>query len=156
MNRLSGGYGYPSDATRPEAIQWNLDLLRCHHEFARPYLGYGEMLRPPVVTGDLPTITAKGGEGPFSVPAVEGTAWRAPDGSVGIFFFNYEDKPHQFTWTKDVAEIAGFDASKRLQITQWTVQQGATPWKQVNGGVVGDTMEIAPRGLVALKLEVIQ
>ena len=154
MNSVSGTWGYHKGGALPEAAQWQHDLLRCHHEFARPYLGYGHMLRPPVVTGDLPTITKKGGDGPFTVLAVEGTAWRAHDGSVGIFFFNYEDQAHQFTWKKDVAEIAGFDASTKLQMTQWTVNEGATLLKQTSGPIVGDTMDIAPRGLIALKLEV--
>lgn len=84
---------------------------------------------------------------------MEGTAWRAPDGSVGIFFFNYDDEPHPFTWKTDVAEITGLDASKRLQITQWTAERGAKPLKTINGGMIGDTTDIAPRGLIALKLE---
>jgi hypothetical protein len=156
MNHLPGGYGHAETDTRPETVQWLRNLLRCHHEFARPYLGYGEMLRPPTVSGDLPTLTMQGGDGPFSARAVEGTAWRAPDGSVGIFFFNYEDQPHQFTWKTDVAELAGFDASKQLQMTQWTAERGATPLKQTNGGIVGDTVDIQPRGLIALKLEVVE
>ena len=157
MNHLSGSFGYASTDVRPQAIQWYRDLLRCHHEFARPYLGYGEMLRPPTVTGvagDLPALTMKGIDGPFSAPAVEGTAWRAPDGSIGIFFFNYEDQPHRFAWKTDLSEIAGFDAAKRLQTTQWTAKQGAAPLEQIAGGTVGDTVDIAARGLIALKLEV--
>ncbi len=156
MNSVSGTWGYHKGGALPEAAQWQHDLLRCHHEFARPYLGYGQMLRPPVVTGDLPTITKKGGDGPFTVLAVEGTAWRAHDGSVGIFFFNYEDQPHQFTWKKDVAEIAGFDEATKLQLTQWTVEHGATPVEQINGGIIGGTTDVAPRGIVALKLEVVK
>ena len=156
MNSLSGAWGYHKGGALPESAQWQHDLLRCHHEFARPYLGYGQMLRPPVVTGDLPTIKKKGGDGPFTVLAVEGTAWRAHDGSVGIFFFNYEDQPHQFTWKKDVVEIAGFDEATKLQLTQWTVEHGATPVEQINGGIIGGTTDIAPRGIVALKLEVVK
>lgn len=154
---LSGSWGYHQGATVPESARWQHDLIRCHHEFAKPYLGYGEMLRPPAVTGDLPTVTAKGTDGPFTTQAVEGTAWRAHDGSVGIFFFNFEGEPQKFNWTKDVAEIAGFDTSTRLQMTQWTVEQGAAPVKQFQGGVIsGANVDIAPRGLIALKLEVIR
>ena len=102
-------------------------------------------------------ITAKGNDGPFAIPAVDGTAWRAHDGSVGIFFFNFHDQPQQFNWTKDVQEIAGFDASTELQMTQWTVDKGATALKQVPGGVVsGEKVDIAARGFIALKLELIK
>ena len=153
MNQVPGGvFALPDKQL--EVAEWYCNLLRCSHEFARPYLGYGEMLRPPTVSGDLPALTDKGPDGPCTARAVEGTAWRAPDGSVGIFFFNYEKEPHSFTWETDLSEIAGLDASKRLQITQWTADQGQTPLKQTDGGIIGDTTEIGPLGLIALKLEV--
>ena len=63
--------------------------------------------------------------------------------------------PHGFTWDTDLAEIPGFDAGKRVQITRWTIDEGQKPVSQTKGGVVGDTMEIPPLGLIALKLEVI-
>jgi len=151
ISQLPGSLGFPD--SRPETIKWYRDLLLCTHEFARPYLGYGEMLRPPEVSGDIPILTMKSADGPFKAPGVEGTAWRAPDGSVGIFFINYEDQPRQFTWKTDLAEIAGLDASKRLQITEWTADNGAKPLKQTAGGIVGDAVEIPPHGMIALKLE---
>ena len=153
VNQLPGGVAFPD--TKAEETDWYRKLLRCHHEFARPYLGYGEMLRPPAVSGDLPTLTMKGSDaGSFTARAVEGTAWRAADGSVGIFFFNYEKEAHRFTWETDLAEIAGFDAATRLQMTQWTATEGEKPMARIDGGVVGDTMEIPPLGLIALKLNV--
>ena len=157
MNGVSRAWRYHADGALPASAQWQHDLIRCHHEFARPYLGYGEMLRPPVVIGNLPELTEQGIDGPFTARAVEGMAWRAADGSVGIFFFNYQDQPHQFSWTKDVAEIAGFDAATKLQMTQWTRAQGTAPLKQVRGGVVRDeNVDIAPRSMIALKLEMIR
>ena len=151
MNQLPGLLGFPD--ARPETVEWYRDLMRCSSEFARPYLGYGEMLRPPTLTGDLPVLTMTSVDRPFSASAVEGTAWRAPDGSVGIFFVNYEDNPHRFAWKTDLAEIAGFDAAARLQITRWTADQGARPLKQTNGGIVGDTVQMPAHGMIALKLE---
>ena len=157
ISQLPGSLGFPDSTEVPgsqvDTLEWYRDLMRCSHEFARPYLGYGEMLRPPEVSGDIPILTMESSDGPFKVSAVEGTAWRAPDGSVGIFFINYEDQPRQFTWKTDLAEIAGLDASKRLQITQWTVDNGARPLKQTEGGIVGETVEIPPHGMIALKLE---
>ena len=153
MNQLSGSVGYATERTKASA--WYGTLLSCHHDFARPYLGYGEMLRPPAISGEVPTLTDKSPYGPFTARAVEGTAWLAPDGSVGIFFLNYQEAGHTFTWETDLGEIAGLDATKRLEVTQWTEGEGETPMGQMDGGVVGDTVEIPPLGLVALKLEVV-
>ncbi len=153
MNQLSGGIAYPGG--NPEGLKWYGNLMRCTHDFARPYLGYGEMLRMPVVSGDLPENTAPGIDGPFTYKAVEGTAWKALDGSVALFFFNYDTQPHNFTWKANLAE-AGLGAPKKLKITKWTVEKGKQPAGQVKGGVVSETVEIQPRGLIAVKLEVVR
>ena len=134
------------------------NLLRCHSQFARPYLGYGEMLRPPKIVGDLPLLagTACGQYQPaFPVKAVEGSAWRAPDGTVGVFFLNYDKaQEHTFTWTQDLNEIAGIGKDQRLRVTRWrpTGEQVVDTWA---GGVLTRTMKIEPWGMVALKLEVV-
>jgi hypothetical protein len=132
-------------------------LLRCHTQFASPYLGYGEMLRPPKIESELPILpgTPCGQYEPaFPVKAVEGSAWRAPDGTVGIFFLNYDkENEHEFTWTQDLNEITQIGADKKLNVTRWIPQgeQAAGQWK---GGVLRRTMKIEPWGLMALKLEV--
>ena len=133
------------------------DLLRCHWEFARPYLGYGEMLRPPKIEGDFPTVTGQvpGGE-IFTLKAVEGSAWRAPDGTVGIFFLNYDTKGHEFTWTTDLNEFAGLDGLKKLKVTRWSAEKGEEAMDIWAGGLVGKTMTIEPWGLIALKLAEVQ
>ncbi len=151
MNQLSGAIGYPQ--SDPNYLKWYGNLIRCTHDFARPYLGYGEMLRMPVLTGDLPETTSPGIDQPFTSRAVEGTAWKAIDGSVGLFFFNYDSQPHKFTWKVDLTE-AGLGASKKLRGTRWTVEKGKMPGGLMKGGVVTQTAEIQPLGLIALKLEV--
>ncbi|MFH0965436.1 MAG: DUF6259 domain-containing protein [Planctomycetota bacterium] len=130
-------------------------LVRCSWEFAYPYLGYGEMLRPPKVEGDFPILTANGPYGEFPVPAVEGAAWRAPDGSVGIFLLNYDmDNAHEVTWREDLGEIAGIGADARLTVTCWDPEQGIVAVGEWSGGVLEKTTELPPLGIVALKLEV--
>jgi len=128
-------------------------LLNCRWQFATPYLGYGEMLRLPRVEGDLPEITVVGGRGPFTVRAVEGSAWKAPDGTIGLFFLNYDDKPHEFTWSINLAET-GIDRSRTLAVSRWTQEKGLTPLKELKGGAVKETMSLDPWGLAALKMEV--
>ncbi len=121
-------------------------LLRCHWEFARPYLAYGRMLRPPKVEGDLPVLHEH-------IRAVEGTAWLAPDSSVGVFLLNYDDKPHEFQWTADLNEIAGLDASQTLRMSTWSQDTGVSDAGQTQGGVTTHQATIEPWGLIALKFE---
>ncbi|MFH0963690.1 MAG: DUF6259 domain-containing protein [Planctomycetota bacterium] len=129
-------------------------LLQCRWAFGTPYLGYGEMLRPPKVEGELPTITEQGTYGPFTVQAVEGSAWKAPDGSVGIFFLNYDEKEsHEFTWLADLAEGAGMDGTRKVKILEWKEGDGLTTVKETRGGVLRETMKIEPLGIMALKVE---
>ena len=132
------------------------DLLKCRWEFGTPYLGYGEMLRPPKIDGGLPTVSGKTGYGSFTVQVVEGSAWKAPDGTVGIFFLNYdEENAHDFNWSVDLAET-GIDKSKKLRMSRWTQASGLSPVKEVKGGKLEEKMRIEPLGTIALKLEVIE
>jgi len=135
------------------------NLLQCHVAFAHPYLGYGEMLRPPKIEGDLPILpgTACGQYEPaFPVKAIEGSAWRAADGTVALFFLNYDKTEHEFTWTTDLSEFAGLDTSKKLKVTRWSGEKGEEPIGIWQGGVVKKTMTMGPWGMIALKLEVTQ
>jgi hypothetical protein len=135
-------------------------LVRCSRQFALPYLGYGRMLRPPRITGDISVTKTEAGYGPITFPSVDGSAWLAPDGSIGIFFVNYDgDKSFEFTWSKDLNEIAGIDSNKKLKVTRWTEKDGEQPmatWSGESGGQLKQTMTIEPWGMIALKLEVIQ
>ena len=138
----------------PSMGQYYRNLLKCRWEFGAPYLGYGEMLRPPKVAGVIPTITKKDSHGSFTVPLVEGSAWKAPDGTVGIFFLNYDRKnPHDFTWTVDLAET-DIDKSKKVRISRWAQGSGLSLLKNVEGGKLTEKMRIEPSGIIALKLEV--
>ncbi len=60
----------------------------------RDYLARGEMARPPVLKGDIPTVTADwqwGGKRMVTTPAVLPGAWRAEDGRVALIFVNVSD-----------------------------------------------------------------
>lgn len=148
-------YGKPPYESYAFLGEYYKRLLKCRWEFANPYLGWGEMLRPPRVSGDLPRITEQDGYGPFTVAAVEGSAWKAPDGSVGLFFLSYDEKKtHTFTWTTDLAE-AGITASKKVRVSRWTPDGGLKPLAEIAGGTATLSMEAQPLDIVALKLEVI-
>ena len=149
-------FAEPTNDIYRQVGPWYRNLIRCSYEFAYPYLGYGEMLRPPKIEGDFPTITASGDYGSFEVPAVQGSAWLAPDGTVGIFILNYDrKKSFDISWTEDLAEIAAIPADERVRATRWT-PGGEKVLGEWDGGVLTRAAKMKPLEIIALKLEVVE
>ncbi len=69
-------------------------MLDCR-EVGRKFLTFGQMLRPPILLSELPTVyTDKfwGGRfGRITVPAVLASLWKSPDGKVGLVVCNCSD-----------------------------------------------------------------
>lgn len=69
---------------------------------ATRYLALGEMLRPPVIESEAPSVKTRwelwGGKHEIEFPAVMGSAWRADDGSVGLLLTNLTDKKVKLRW----------------------------------------------------------
>jgi hypothetical protein len=127
-------------------------LLDCHRTFAQPYLALGRMLRMPRLTGE--PFARRAGTPDDTRPAVEGSAWQAPDGTVGIFFLNYSDLAQPFTWTFDLAEHAGITAAETVRLLSWSEDAGLTRVADLPGGVLSRNEKIEARGIMALKVEV--
>lgn len=88
---------------RAEEIAFFLQIARLRQQ-ALEYLRDGVMLRPPAIdapTREIPMsrLSIYAGQGgavqEFTqrVPTVLASAWRAPDGSVGLVLINIDDKP---------------------------------------------------------------
>ena len=145
--------GRPPHQSRGHLGRYYRKLLKCRWAFGTPYLGYGQMLRPPHIEGDVRTMEKPGVYGPYQLRSVEGSAWKAPDGSVGLFFVNYEDEPREFTWTVDLGADAGMDASSKVAVSRWSEKDGIVPLKEGAGGRVSESMTIEGLGMIALKME---
>ena len=91
----------------------------------------------------------------LKLPAIEGTAWRSPDGRVGVFFVNYDDQPHEFSWELDLSENTGWNEVTTVRMSQWRLE-GQRPIGNVKGGVLRRNEKIEGWGLLALELEVIK
>ena len=144
--------GVPEDQKWLPHAQYYIKLLHCHYYFGRPYLAYGEMLRPPRIEGDLPPIVDDTECSPYD--PVEGSIWKAPDGSVGVFLLNYDTvRAHEFSWTVDLREGAGWDSKTKVVLSKWTKKEGLVRLAEVAGGKLSRNETIEPWGLIALKLE---
>ena len=161
----NGWYNQETTAVRalkgdPKLKKWlpharnYLKLLYCSYHFARPYLTYGRMLRPPRIEGELPTVHIESPRGSWRVSALDASAWQAPDDSVGVFILNYDQKQaHEFSWIVDLKEDAGWSADTRVILSKWTREEGITRLGEVAGGMLRRQERIEPWGLIALKLE---
>ncbi|MEK7281175.1 MAG: DUF6259 domain-containing protein, partial [Chloroflexota bacterium] len=154
-HNIEGAYAM-SERQGSSAEMWRKDgeyyrrLLRCHRGFGLPYLAYGRMLRMPRITSDLPIITCptQGGYPSYTVPAVEGTAWQAPDKTIGIFFLNYSEEPQEFTWTFNMSEATGWGAGDRLRLSQWTEEGKLQIVAETNGGNLTRSAKMEGRGIM--------
>ena len=106
----TGGHYFPEPAElNPTTIAFYKKIIRAAARECWPYLMFGEMLRPPEI--EVPTITASycrmflDEKSHYMDPrqrhevrdrAVQHSAWRGRDGSVGYFFVNVSEDPVDF------------------------------------------------------------
>ena len=65
---------------------------------AKKFVLFGEMLRPPLLKGDNPTLKIGGVE----TPAVLCSCWKAPDNTIGLVFTNIDTSPHEIVCQIDI------------------------------------------------------
>jgi hypothetical protein len=97
-------------------------LARMRYALA-PYLGRGEMARPPVIEGKVPDITASwtgfSGAHPVTDSALQRSAWKSSDGRLAVVLVNALDRPLQATLKIDGTRY-GFAAGSTLSVTPRT------------------------------------
>ena len=123
-------------------------VVQARQGYARSYLMYGSMLRPPEI--NVPKFRISGAAAipysgdlypAFDAPSILSSAWSAPDGSVGYIFTNIAHEP------------VGF----RLQILPDDV--GLTPGATVllrrtlNGEAIAPTSRVRPPVEISVSLE---
>ena len=65
-------------------------------------------------------------------------------------------KTYHVKWTVDLNEIVEIGPERELEVTQWTADGGEGPVGEWAGGVVSQSEELAPLGVVGLKIEVVE
>jgi len=76
---------------------------------ARDFLVFGRMMRPAAVTG-IPTMRWQHGGRDHQIPAVFHSAWRAPDGRLGLVLAN---------WTTEAQQMRARDARLSVPVRQY-------------------------------------
>ncbi|WP_169853022.1 DUF6259 domain-containing protein [Anaerohalosphaera lusitana] len=72
------------------------------------FVGRGQMLRPPEITGDIPLLTADWSwlnqDWPITASAIQRGAWSNEQGDAAFIFANASDREIDFLWHCDLAE----------------------------------------------------
>jgi len=104
-----GWAGQHNTKDNPENAAFEREVARARYA-GSAYLAMGEMLRPPVLTGKFDRIKTVwrnfAMEIPIDWPAVQGSLWRAPDGSIGLALVNMAANPQEVTFRLSRKELA--------------------------------------------------
>lgn len=149
------GTGFMPEDSPPELRNKRLfkSYLLCYDRFARPFLTYGQMMRPPRLTGDVPRLLSNTGK-TLDIPSVEAMAWRTYDTKrLGVFIANYTDAQQHVTWETDLAEQLNWNPSDQVEIRQWDRQSlELKKLDKIFGGPLRRTDTLDPYELLVLEL----
>jgi len=128
-------------------------FLLCYDQFARPFLTYGQMMRPPRLEGAIPKLLSRTGK-TLDIPSVETTAWRTLDGRrLAVFIANYSGEARTVTWQTDLAEELGWQASEEIDVRRWDYEALETvPLGKIRGGLLRRSDKLGPYELLVLEL----
>lgn len=133
----------PPIEKRPHSAAYLRELCRSYDLVGKPYLLYGQWLRPPKL--DVPTgnmrlkrrITVD-----VPTPVVRRSLWRAPDGSLGFVVTNWDAQPHKVDVTLKLADY-GLKGPQSWQ-QRWPVTNGAA---EPVGDSVRCVVQLPPRSV---------
>ena|GEM_PF-2409316 len=103
-----GWAGQHDPAKMPEICAFEREVARARYA-ASDYMALGEMLRFPKLTGDFSRIKFTwhnfGTKIPTDWPAVQGSLWKAPNGSVGLALVNMHTQPQTVTFNLNRGDL---------------------------------------------------
>jgi hypothetical protein len=149
------GVGFMPEDSPPELKAKGLyrSYLLCYDRFARPFLTYGQMMRPPRLDGELGKLVSRTGK-KLDIPSVEAMAWRTFDRKrLGVFIANHSDARRRVTWDMDLSEELGWQVSDKIEIRRWDHEAlELETLGSASGGPWRRTDELEPYELLVLEL----
>lgn len=149
------GVGFMPEDSPPELKAKRLfrSYLLCYDRFARPFLTYGQMMRPPRLEGDIGKLVSRTGK-ELDIPSVEAMAWRTFDGKrLSIFVANHSNARRRVTWDTNLAEELGWDSSQQVEIRRWNHQSLELEMLETSGGGrLRRTGDLEPHELLVLEV----
>jgi len=157
-------YQWAEDPNPPKADPKKLEFIReiakARTDFAKNYLAYGRMTRPPKIETPIPETSLNyyhyndiGGTdhfriGRFEVPAIVTQAWLYKKAKLGILFVNLLEKPMNISFKIDPVSY-GLSTEETYRYTY--VARGT--WKTLKrGGKVTLQIELPPRRVILIEV----
>ncbi|MBI4244308.1 MAG: hypothetical protein HY606_09490 [Planctomycetes bacterium] len=100
------GWVFPSmSIEQPKAANYLKNLGKARHS-ARKFLLYGQMLTPPRLDKELPTISFEwwANSPTATSPAVLYSAWKSPDGAIGLVFTNISESSQTISYSLNLKD----------------------------------------------------
>ncbi len=137
------------DLPSPEAEYIKVLSQALKKESVKKFLFYGEMVRPPVLEGDIPILAAKwrAGQEATKMPAVMHSAWKGEDGSLGLVFTNIDSISHTVSYELDVSDYQTEVSAKYIMRTMDGEIIG-----NYNSQIINRTEKIPPRSAIILEV----
>ena len=116
----------------------------------KKFLFYGEMLRPPVLKGKFPVLAAKWGpdQEETRMPAVMHSAWKAEDGSMGMFFTNMSETAHTVSYSIDLNDY-GIEKASGYKLKRNDEKKTST----YRSAVITRTDKIPGRSVIYIQIQ---
>ena len=147
-----GWAGQHDPASRPEISRFEREVARARYA-GSDYLALGEMLRPPKLSGSFArhkTVWRNfATEIPVDWPSVQGSLWKAPDGSLGLALVNLHTEAQQVTFEIDRTDTG---LGSGPVVLSWLYPSGAGPNASLSGATLRHTVTLPRRSAALLAL----
>lgn len=147
-----GWAGQHAPEEMPEIFAFEREVARARAA-GSDYLALGEMLRPPVLSGSSARVKTTwrnfASEIPIDWPAVQGSLWRAPDGSLGLALVNLDAAAQTVTF--QVPRSAGRLGTGSVKLRA-IYPAGLFPDRALSGSVLTQAITLPPHSAAMLSL----
>jgi hypothetical protein len=140
------------DLPSPEAEYIKTLCKALDEKSVKKFLVYGQMVRPPSLSGENPVLAAKWriGQRDTEMPSVSHSAWKAEDGTLGLVFTNLDNSAHTVSYTVDAKQY------QLAQASQYSITVingvGAGKVKRYNSSSFTRTENMPARSVLVLEI----
>ena len=137
-----------------KAAPFAASLARIRNGPAKKFLAFGEMVKPPVILNELPSVTTPAwysgvSKEAIKFPAVMHSAWKASDGTLGLIFINISGNPQKVRYALNLSDY-GITA-RSIQMKKMGLKR-SDPTREYSTPLIEGEESIAPSEVLVLEI----